>query len=102
MRYFLYLLRIVVDRAAYEPHLPDHLRYLERLNIEGSLVLSGPFADRSGGMILVRAGSFAEARAMAEADPLVASGVDTYDLREWRLTAGDISRIVIEQRLIHD
>ncbi len=96
MRYFVYRLTIVVDRAEYEPYLPDHLTYLQQLEAEGSLVLSGPFTDRSGGMVLVRAASLEDARAMAAADPLVIHGVDTYDLREWRMTGGDISRIVIE------
>ncbi len=96
MRYFIYCLRIVVDRALYEPHLPDHLAYLQQLDAAGSLVLSGPFMDRSGGMVLVRAASLEDARAIAEADPLVRRGVDTYDLREWRMTRGDCSRIVIE------
>ena len=96
MGYFVYWLTIVVDRATYEPHLPDHLRYLAQLHAAGSLVLSGPFADRTGGMIVVRAESLDAARAIAEADPLVASGVDRYDLREWRLTAGDADRIVIQ------
>jgi uncharacterized protein YciI len=49
-------------------------------------------------MIVVRAGSFEEARAIAEADPLVSNGVDEYDLREWRLTGGDPARIVLEVR----
>ena len=99
MGYFVYWLTIMVDRATYEPHLPDHLRYLASLHEAGALVLSGPFTDRTGGMIVVRAESLDAARAIAEADPLVASGVDRYDLREWRLTAGDIERIVIEAPL---
>ena len=98
MCYFVYLLRIVVDRATYEPHLPAHFLYLQRLDAAGTLVLSGPFADRTGGMIVVRAASREEACAIAEADPLVANGVDEYDLREWRLTGGDPARIVLESQ----
>ncbi len=97
MHYFVYLLRIVVDRATYEPHLPDHLAYLQQLDAAGILVLSGPFTDRTGGMIVVRATSLDEARRIAEADPLVARGVDQYELREWRLTGGATSRIQIGQ-----
>ncbi len=96
MRYFVYILRIVVERSVYEPHLPAHLEYLRTLDRQGNLVLSGPFTDRTGGMILLRAASLEEARAIAEADPLVVAGVDTYDLREWRLTGGDAARIAIE------
>ena len=97
MRYFVYLLRIVVDRATYEPHLPAHLAYLDHLDAAGSLVLSGPFGDRTGGMIMVRAASLEAARAIAEADPLVSAGVDVYNLHEWRLTGGNPSRIIIER-----
>lgn len=98
MRYFVYLLRIVVDRTIYEPHLPAHFLYLQRLDAEGTLVLSGPFTDRTGGLVVVRAPSLEEARAIAEADPLVSNGVDEYDLREWRLTGGDPARIVLESQ----
>jgi uncharacterized protein YciI len=97
MRYFVYLLRIVVDRATYEPHLPEHLAYLDQLDAAGILALSGPFGDRTGGIIVIRAASMDTARAIAEADPLVASGVDEYELREWRLTGGNTSRIRIER-----
>jgi hypothetical protein len=48
-------------------------------------------------MIVVRATSLDEARGIAEADPLVARGVDQYELREWRLTGGATSRIQIGQ-----
>ena len=96
MRYFVYILRIVVDRSIYEPHLPAHLAYLQRLDADGILVLSGPFMDRTGGMIMVRAASLEAARMIAEADPLVSEGVDEYDLREWRVTGGAHSRIIVE------
>ncbi len=98
MSYFLYKLQIVVDRAAYEPFLPEHLAYLDHLTASGILVLSGPFVDRTGGMVVVQADSYEAARAIAEADPLVASGVDSYELHEWRLTGGDRDRLRIEPR----
>lgn len=96
MNYYVYLLTIVVERSAYEPHLPAHSAYLRRLDAAGALVLSGPFADRRGGMVLIRAASEAEARAMAEGDPLVVAGVDTYELRQWRVTGGDLARLQLE------
>lgn len=96
MNYYVYLLTIVVERSAYEAHLPDHSAYLRELDAAGALVLSGPFADRRGGMVLIRAQSEADARAIAEADPLVARGVDSYDLRQWRVTGGDPQRLQLE------
>ena len=96
MGYYIYLLTIVVDRAAYEPYLPQHRHYLEQLTSSSKLVLSGPFADRRGGIVIVRAESEAQAHAIAEADPLVAHGVDSLELRRWRITGGDPLHIQLE------
>lgn len=96
MNYYVYILTIVVERSEYEVHLPAHREYLRQLDADGSLVLSGPFTDRRGGMILIRAESEAAARAIADADPLVKHGVDTYELRHWRITGGDLGRLALE------
>ena len=90
-------LTIVVDRALYEPHLPAHFAYLQQLKARGALLLSGPFADRTGGMVLIRAASRAAAEAIAQADPLVANRVDTYELREWLITDGQPEDIVVQR-----
>lgn len=92
---YMVKLTIVVDRAVYEPHLPAHIAYLQELKARGALVLSGPFADRTGGMVLVNAASRAEAESIAEADPLIANRVDTYELREWLITDGQPEEIVV-------
>ncbi len=96
MNYYVYVLTIAVERSVYEVHLPAHRHYLEQLHADGTLVLSGPFTDRRGGMVLIRAPSEAAARAIAEADPLVKHGVDTYELRHWRITGGDPQRLQLE------
>jgi uncharacterized protein YciI len=96
MNYYVYILRIVVERSVYEVHLPAHREYLRQLDAAGTLVLSGPFTDRHGGMLLIRAESEDAARAIAEADPLVKNGVDTYELRHWRITGGDPQRLQLE------
>ncbi|NJN67803.1 MAG: hypothetical protein HC884_14395 [Chloroflexaceae bacterium] len=87
-RIFLIKLTIVVDRATYEPHLPAHLAYLQELKQRGVLVLSGPFRDRTGGVVLVVADSSEAAEAIARNDPLVRHRVDSYELREWQITDG--------------
>jgi uncharacterized protein YciI len=92
---YMIKLTIVVDRAVYEPHLPAHLAYLQELKARGVLLLSGPFADRAGGMVLISAASRAEAETIAEADPLVANRVDSYELREWLITDGRPEEIVV-------
>jgi uncharacterized protein YciI len=92
---YMIKLTIVVDRAIYEPYLPAHIAYLQELKVRGALLLSGPFADRAGGMVLISAASRAEAEAIAQADPLVANQVDTYELREWLITDGRPEEIVV-------
>jgi uncharacterized protein YciI len=92
---YMIKLTIVVDRAAYEPFLPAHRAYLQDLKARGALVLSGPFADRTGGMVLINAASREEAESIAEVDPLVANRVDTYELREWLITDGRPEDIVV-------
>ncbi len=88
-------LTIVVDRATYEPHLPAHLDYVQELKRRGILVLSGPFEDRTGGMVLVQADSYEAAEEIARHDPLVSSGVDRYELREWRITDGLTENVIV-------
>ncbi len=95
---FIILLKIVVDRATYEPYLPDHLAYLQTLKQQGTLLLSGPFTDRTGGMVMVRANSREDAEAIARADPLVQRGVDTCEVREWLITDGLPEQIEITSR----
>src|SRR3546814_7767222 len=43
------------------------------------------------GMIVLRAGSLAEARAVAEADPMHASGARTFRVRPWLINEGSIT-----------
>ena len=94
---FMIKLTIIVDRAIYEPYLPAHLDYLQELKARGALLLSGPFADRTGGLVLIEAGSRAEAEAIAQADPLVSNNVDSYELREWLITEGRPADIVVQR-----
>ena len=59
------------DRRAIEPHYA----FLERLREEGRLQLAGPFTDQSGGAYLMRAGDYAEARKLADEDPVHIHGL---------------------------
>jgi uncharacterized protein YciI len=59
---------------------------LAELDGNGKLVLAGPIVERQGGLIVLRAASAAEARAIAEEDPLVRGAYETYELRTWLLS----------------
>jgi uncharacterized protein len=76
-------------RAVHQEHLA-HQYDLER---RGILFAAGPFLDDGGkpfgpGMIIVRAGSEAEARAIADSDPYHKGGFRTYRLQRWALNEG--------------
>ncbi len=72
------------------PELPklgkEHLDVLVKLRGEGKLALAGPYADLAttpGGVFVLKLASIEEARAIAEADPLVKAGWFLYDLYDW-------------------
>lgn len=73
-----------------------HLQHLFRLERDGLLVFSGPFADSDDsdfpgdGMVVLRCKSLEEARAIAESDPFHVSGVRSYTVRPWQMNEGVI------------
>ncbi|MHA7777581.1 YciI family protein [Roseibium sp. M-1] len=77
--------------------LPDHLAYQAELEAAGKLAFAGPVSDPSGeemtgeGMIIYRAASMEEARALAEADPMHQRGVRTFTLRRWLINEGSFT-----------
>jgi uncharacterized protein len=60
-----------------------HAAHLAELDKAGKLILAGPIPERAGGLIVLRTGSLAEARAIAEEDPMVRGGYQTYELGTW-------------------
>jgi hypothetical protein len=73
----------IIDAELNAKVRPAHLDYLDRLYKRNKVVMAGPFEDKSGGMVIYRADTFEEAKALAEADPVVAEGARTLELREW-------------------
>jgi uncharacterized protein YciI len=77
--------------------LPDHLAYQAKLEAAGKLAFAGPVSDASGeemtgeGMIVYRAASLEEARALADDDPMHRRGVRTYTLRRWLINEGSFT-----------
>jgi len=73
--------------------LPAHLEYQIKMERDGILFGAGPLFEEGtqtpyGGMIIVRAKSEAEARALADADPFHAAGLRSYTLNRWMLNEG--------------
>ena len=66
-----------------------HVAHLERLEDRGQLDLCGPFPDHDGGMVVLRGVTVEEAQAIAEADPFVASGAESFELRRLEVSCRD-------------
>lgn len=76
---FIYLMNDVNPLNA--EVIASHVDHLRRLQESGKLVLCGPFTDYPGGMVAFTAESRNEAIQVAEADPFIALGYKTYELR---------------------
>jgi uncharacterized protein YciI len=77
--------------------LPVHLEYQMKLERDGIMFGAGPFWTddeqkwEGEGMVVIRAKSIAEARAIAAADPMHASGARSYTVRPWLLNEGTMT-----------
>lgn len=81
-----YLLYVIIltknpDQPFTNEVIRAHVEHIKTLDRSGKLVLCGPFLDWAGGMVVIRAGSVEEARAVAEADPFIQGGFETYEVR---------------------
>ena len=74
--------------------LPAHLEYQAEQERRGALVMAGPLSDLTGelmegtGMIIYRAKSLEDAKSIADADPMHASGTREYTIRRWLVNEG--------------
>ena len=86
LKYFLIFLNSIAGRPL-SPEVVDlHAAHLAWLDGEGKLVLAGPVPERAGGLIVLRIGSLAEAKAIAEEDPMVRGQYQTYEVATWLMS----------------
>jgi uncharacterized protein YciI len=85
-RYFLIFLHSIPERPLSPDVVELHAAHLAELDDSGKLVMAGPLVERTGGLIVPRAGSVAEAIAIAEEDPLVRGAYQTYELATWLMS----------------
>lgn len=77
--------------------LEEHLAFQIGLEKRGIMFGAGPFwndaedAWEGEGMVIVRAGSLAEAKALAASDPMHKSGARSYTVRPWLLNEGTVT-----------
>ena len=82
-----------VDSRPNDPDLGRrHIAHQDELERQGIMFGAGPVADAQGnpeyGMIIVRASSAAEAKRIADSDPMHSEGRRTYTLHRWTLNEG--------------
>lgn len=73
-----------------------HLDYQVELEKRGILYGAGPLYEAdagrpSAGLVIIRANSMEEARAIADADPMHSTGARTYTMRRWKLNEGALN-----------
>jgi uncharacterized protein YciI len=84
--YHLIFLNSILGRPLSSEVVNLHAAHLAELDKSGMLVLAGSIPDRAGGLIVLRTASAAEARAIADGDPLVLGGYQTYELGTWLMS----------------
>src|SRR3954468_11504058 len=91
---------LVITRPVRSPQiaerLADHLAHQVELEKRGIMFAAGPLYPRGSetpevGMFVLRAGSFEEAEAIANEDPLHKAGLRTFTIQKWRLNEGRIT-----------
>ena len=96
-RLYVILTEPVNGLEAVQAASDDHLAHQVALERSGQLFAAGPLLTDDGlgcrgeGMIIVRANSLEEARAIAERDPMHATGARTYRIRPWLLNEGSLT-----------
>lgn len=77
--------------------IKEHLAFQESLEAQGIMFAAGPqWTDdetswEGDGMVVIRAKSLAEARAIAAKDPMHASGARTFTVRPWLVNEGTVT-----------
>jgi uncharacterized protein YciI len=72
-----------VDKATFDQYVSAHHAYVQELIVKGHQARSGYWAQRGGGMMLFKAESMDEAKAIVALDPLVQNACVNYRLYEW-------------------
>ena len=78
-------------------NLDAHLKFQIGLEQKGIMFGAGPFWTddekewRGEGMVIIRAGSLEEAKAIAASDPMHACGARTFRVRPWLLNEGTVT-----------
>ena len=95
MRSFHVMFRTIVDPTKMPPAMLDHYRWIIDLEKRGLVFASGPLFAEEGmpgvGMTIFRVADRAAAEALAAADPFVAGGGATFEIKRWQINEGRVT-----------
>jgi uncharacterized protein YciI len=94
--YYVIITTAAVDPTSqeYKDTLPAHLDHQVQLEKDGIMFAAGPMDSEDGGrrgLIIIRAGSYDEARKIADRDPYHAKGLRKYTVEKWTVNEGTYS-----------
>ncbi|NNE82906.1 MAG: hypothetical protein HKN28_02945 [Alphaproteobacteria bacterium] len=70
-------------RTLSEQPLQQHVDYLLALHETGQLKMGGPFADGSGGLVILSVGNIAEAERLVAEDPAIINRILMATIQAW-------------------
>jgi uncharacterized protein YciI len=85
MPWFVKIEKGIVEKALFDRHVSAHKDFVRDLIESGHEAKTGYWAERGGGMLLFKANSLEEAKAIVSRDPLIQNGCVHYELHEWRV-----------------
>ena len=88
-KYYLIVLKSIPGKPLSPEVIGLHAAHLAELDKDGKLVLAGPVPERAMGLIVLRTASAAEAKAVADDDPLIRRGYQTYEIGTWLMSNRD-------------
>jgi uncharacterized protein len=83
--YYAVILKPVAGRELSLPIVQKHAQHLAELDAHGKLVMAGPFVDNPLGLLIMKASSKAEITHILNEDPMITSGVKTFEVATWLL-----------------
>lgn len=85
MNWYLATRHMTQPPASWRDLLPDHLSWLKDRHDEGSIFMSGPSADTSMGIYVMRAPDVGTATRIVNGDPLLRSPGATVQVISWQV-----------------
>jgi uncharacterized protein YciI len=84
--YYVVILLPVESRELSKEVIAKHAEHLRELDVDGKLVLAGPFTDHPTGMLVLRGKNKDEIKSIMEQDALILEGFRTFEIRTWLMS----------------